>query len=41
MKKGILSAALLIDRDALRLSAETIAFAGVKAGMKIAELFPR
>ncbi|MGH8291097.1 MAG: class I SAM-dependent methyltransferase [Steroidobacteraceae bacterium] len=29
-----------IDRDALRLPAETIAFAGVKPGMKVAELFP-
>ncbi|MDE2052374.1 MAG: class I SAM-dependent methyltransferase [Gammaproteobacteria bacterium] len=28
------------DRDALRLPAETIAFAGVKPGMKVAELFP-
>jgi predicted methyltransferase len=28
------------DRDALRLPAETIAFAGVKSGMKVAELFP-
>lgn len=27
-------------RDALRLPAETIAFAGVKPGMKVAELFP-
>jgi predicted methyltransferase len=29
-----------IARDALRLPAETIAFAGVKPGMKVAELFP-
>ncbi|MGA7537811.1 MAG: hypothetical protein WBW93_03485 [Steroidobacteraceae bacterium] len=29
-----------IDRDALRLPAKTIAFAGVKPGMKLAELFP-
>jgi predicted methyltransferase len=28
------------DRDALRLPAETIAFAGVKPGMKVAEFFP-
>ena len=28
------------DRDALRLPADTIAFAGVKPGMKVAELFP-
>ncbi len=28
------------DRDALRLPGETIAFAGVKPGMKVAELFP-
>src|SRR6185312_4959318 len=28
------------DRDALRLPAQTIAFAGVKPGMKVAELFP-
>jgi predicted methyltransferase len=28
------------DRDALRLPAETLAFAGVKPGMKIAEFFP-
>jgi predicted methyltransferase len=28
------------DRDALRLPAETIAFAGVKPGMKVAEAFP-
>ena len=28
------------DRDALRLPAETIAFAGVKPGMTVAELFP-
>jgi len=28
------------DRDALRLPAETIAFAGVKPGMIVAELFP-
>jgi predicted methyltransferase len=28
------------DRDALRLPAETIAFAGVRPGMKVAELFP-
>jgi len=28
------------DRDALRLPAETIAFAGVQPGMKVAELFP-
>ena len=28
------------DRDALRLPAETLAFAGVKPGMKIAELVP-
>jgi predicted methyltransferase len=28
------------DRDAIRLPADTIAFAGVKPGMKIAELFP-
>ncbi|HEY2033824.1 MAG TPA: hypothetical protein VGH02_09085 [Rhizomicrobium sp.] len=28
------------DRDALRLPAETIAFAGVKPGMKVAELAP-
>ncbi|MGN6517117.1 MAG: class I SAM-dependent methyltransferase [Rhizomicrobium sp.] len=28
------------DRDALRLPAETIAFVGVKPGMKVAELFP-
>jgi predicted methyltransferase len=28
------------DRDALRLPAQTIAFAGVKPGMKIAEFFP-
>jgi predicted methyltransferase len=28
------------DRDALRLPAETLAFAGVKPGMKVAELFP-
>ena len=28
------------DRDVLRLPAETIAFAGVKPGMKVAELFP-
>ena len=29
-----------IDHDALRLPAETIAFAGVKPGMKVAEFFP-
>lgn len=29
-----------VERDALRLPAETIAFAGVKPGMKVAELFP-
>jgi len=28
------------DRDALRLPAQTIAFAGVKPGMKVAEFFP-
>ncbi|MGN6147028.1 MAG: class I SAM-dependent methyltransferase [Rhizomicrobium sp.] len=28
------------DRDAIRLPADTIAFAGVKPGMKVAELFP-
>jgi len=28
------------DRDALRLPAETLAFAGVKPGMDVAELFP-
>lgn len=28
------------DRDALRLPAETIAFAGVKPGMRVAEFFP-
>jgi len=28
------------DRDALRLPAKTIAFAGVKPGMKVAEFFP-
>lgn len=28
------------DHDALRLPAETIAFAGVKPGMKVAEFFP-
>ncbi len=28
------------DRDALRLPAETIAFAGVKPGMQVAEFFP-
>ena len=28
------------DRDALRLPAETIAFAGVKPGMKVAEFYP-
>jgi predicted methyltransferase len=28
------------ERDALRLPGETIAFAGVKPGMKVAELFP-
>ena len=28
------------DRDALRLPAETIAFAGVEPGMKVAEFFP-
>ena len=28
------------DRDTLRLPAETIAFAGVKPGMKVAEFFP-
>lgn len=28
------------ERDALRLPAETIAFAGVKPGMKVAEFFP-
>ena len=28
------------DRDAVRLPADTIAFAGVKPGMKVAELFP-
>ena len=28
------------DRDALRMPGETIAFAGVKPGMKVAELFP-
>ncbi|HEX5460913.1 MAG TPA: hypothetical protein VFX20_13170 [Steroidobacteraceae bacterium] len=28
------------DRDAIRLPAETIAFAGVKPGMKVAEMFP-
>src|SRR6185437_16072629 len=28
------------DRDALRLPAETIAFAGVRPGMKVAEFFP-
>lgn len=28
------------DRDAIRLPAETIAFAGVKPGMDVAELFP-
>ena len=28
------------DRDALRMPAETIAFAGVKPGMKVAEAFP-
>lgn len=28
------------DRDALRLPAQTIAFAGVKPGMKVAEAFP-
>lgn len=28
------------DRDALRLPAQTIAFAGVRPGMKVAELFP-
>lgn len=29
-----------IDHDALRLPAETLAFAGVKPGMKVAEFFP-
>jgi len=29
-----------MDRDALRLPAQTIAFAGVKPGMKVAEFFP-
>jgi len=29
-----------VDRDAIRLPAETIAFAGVKPGMKVAELAP-
>lgn len=28
------------DRDALRLPAQTIAFAGVRPGMEVAELFP-
>jgi predicted methyltransferase len=28
------------DRDAIRLPAETIAFAGVKPGMKVVEMFP-